>query len=92
MMTLFILKVVFIHIRGSLKYRELRLGYNGKCRNLYPRVILRPESTKDVAIAVRAAKKLRMEVIIYRDQVDQDWLSVNILQSPTPDEYKKWWS
>ena len=50
--------------RGSRKYWELRLGYNGKCRNLYPRVIIRPESTKDVAIAVRAAKKLRMEVIV----------------------------
>ena len=60
-----ILKFVYFHEnRGSRKYRELRLGYNGKCRNLYPRVILRPESTKDVAIAVRVAKKLKMEVIV----------------------------
>ena len=50
--------------RDSLKYEQLRLGYNGACRNLFPKVILRPETTKDVAIAVKVANKLGLKVII----------------------------
>ena len=50
--------------RDSLEYEELRLGYNGACRNLFPKVILRPETTEDVAVAVKAANKLGLKVTI----------------------------
>ena len=51
-----------VSTRDSPEYDKLRLGYNGACRSLFPKVILRPETTEDVAVAVKVANKLGMKV------------------------------
>ena len=50
--------------RGTPEYEEFRLGYNGACRSLFPKVILRPETTEDVAVAVKVANKLGIKVFM----------------------------
>ena len=48
-------------LRGETEYDQLRLGYNGACRSLFPMAILRPETTEDVATGVKTANKLGMK-------------------------------
>ena len=38
-------------------YQKYRLGYNGNCRGIFPRYLARPESSEDVALAVKCAAK-----------------------------------
>ncbi len=42
-------------------YDEYRKVYNGACHDLFPRVILRPRTTDDVAAGIKAARRTRMK-------------------------------
>ena len=51
--------------RSSDDYADLLKVHNGECRDLYPFAILRPESTRDVAVGIRAARSMRLEVSLH---------------------------
>ena len=54
-----------LHPLGSRHYEQYRRVQNGACnRVLFPLVIIRPRSTRDVAIGVKAAEAARLPISV----------------------------
>ncbi len=53
-------------LRNSTLYEEFRWVHQGECSAVYPRIILRPESTRDVSIGVKVAEEFNLKVLLTR--------------------------
>lgn len=51
-----------LFFRGSVDYESARSVHNGVCRYIFPLVIIKPRSTRDVSKAVLFAKENGIEI------------------------------
>ena len=53
-----------VHPKGTKSYEDLQKVRNGACNNRFPKIIVRPETTADVACVVKFASKNDIEISV----------------------------
>lgn len=54
----------YVFLRGEIDYEEARAVHNGVCRHIFPLLIVKPRSTRDVSKTVLFAKKNGIEMSV----------------------------